>query len=97
MDLLALCVIRSARSTYLDHHGLRLSDLEVDVTIRFIALIPVVGDVADALLNYSLVVRKARQADIPPWLLRKMLLNNTVSTGLSYVLSHLLWPPKLLC
>lgn len=47
----------------------------------FLAFIPVVGDVIDAGLNYTLVVRKARQAEIPTWLLRKMLFNNTVSAA----------------
>lgn len=31
------------------------------------------------MLNYILVVRKARQADLPPWLTSKMLFNNAVS------------------
>lgn len=51
----------------------------------FIGLIPVVGDIADALLNYLLVVRKAKQAEIPPWLLSRMLLNNAVSIGVGMV------------
>ncbi len=46
---------------------------------------PVVGDVADMSLNYFLVVRKARQADIPPWLLRQMLMHNIVSAGVGFV------------
>ncbi|KAF8071609.1 hypothetical protein FPV67DRAFT_883930 [Lyophyllum atratum] len=50
-----------------------------------IGLIPVVGDVTDASLNYLLVVRKARQADIPPWLLQRMLFNNAVSAGVGFV------------
>jgi Domain of unknown function (DUF4112) len=43
--------------------------------------IPVVGDVVDASLNYTLVVRKCRQAELPGWLVRKMLLNNAVSAA----------------
>ena len=43
------------------------------------------GDIADATLNYTLVVRKARQAEIPPWLLRKMLANNAISAGVGLV------------
>ena len=43
------------------------------------------GDIADATLNYTLVVRKARQAEIPGWLLRKMLANNAVSAGIGFV------------
>lgn len=44
-----------------------------------IGIVPGAGDVACAALNYVLVVRKARKADLPPWLLGKMLFNNTVS------------------
>lgn len=50
-----------------------------------IGFIPVVGDVTDAALNYFLVVRKAKQAEIPGWLLRKMLFNNAVSAGVGLV------------
>ncbi|KAF7329746.1 putative Genomic scaffold, msy-sf-3 protein [Mycena kentingensis (nom. inval.)] len=45
----------------------------------FIGLIPLVGDVADLLLNNLLVLRKARQAELPGWLLREMAFNNAVS------------------
>ncbi|KAG5644645.1 hypothetical protein DXG03_008027 [Asterophora parasitica] len=50
-----------------------------------IGLIPVVGDAADITMSYLLVVRKARQADIPPWLLRRMLFNNAVSAGVGFI------------
>ncbi|KAL5503767.1 hypothetical protein ACEPAH_7838 [Sanghuangporus vaninii] len=50
-----------------------------------IGIIPGVGDVADAVLNYTLVVRKAKQAEIPDWLLRRMLLNNAFSAGVGLV------------
>lgn len=50
-----------------------------------IGIIPGVGDVADASLNYLLVVRKARQAEIPSWLLRHMLMNNAVSAAVGFV------------
>ncbi|KAJ1307991.1 hypothetical protein OPQ81_002064 [Rhizoctonia solani] len=50
-----------------------------------IGIIPGAGDVADAALNYLLVVRKARQAEIPGWLLRKMLTNNAVSAGVGLI------------
>lgn len=43
------------------------------------------GDIADLSLNYLLVVRKARQADIPSWLLRQMLLNNIISAGVGFI------------
>jgi len=49
-----------------------------------IGIIPGAGDVADVALNYLLVIRKARQAELPDWLVRRMLLNNAVAalTGL---------------
>jgi len=50
-----------------------------------IGLIPMAGDVTDALLNYMLVVRNAKEAEIPDWLLRRMLVNNAVSAGLGFV------------
>ncbi|KAF9256669.1 hypothetical protein L218DRAFT_846890, partial [Marasmius fiardii PR-910] len=50
-----------------------------------IGIIPGAGDIVDATLNYVLVVRKAKQADIPPWLLSRMLLNNAVSAGVGLV------------
>ena len=50
-----------------------------------IGFIPVVGDVVDATLSYVLVVRKAKQAEIPGWLLRRMLFNNAVSAGVGLV------------
>jgi hypothetical protein len=50
-----------------------------------ISLIPVVGDVTDASLNYFLVVRKARGADLPQWLVRRMMMNNAVSLAVSFV------------
>jgi hypothetical protein len=51
----------------------------------FIGIIPVVGDVTNLTLNQYLVVRKAKQADIPPWLVRRMQINNVVSTGIGFV------------
>jgi len=44
-----------------------------------IGIIPGAGDVADVALNYFLVVRKARKAELPGWLVRRMLINNSVS------------------
>lgn len=65
------------RAHYLDK-GFSLLGMRFGWTF-IIGIIPGAGDIADASLNYLLVVRKARQADIPPWLLRRMLLNNAVS------------------
>lgn len=45
-----------------------------------IGIIPGAGDVADVTLSYYLVTRKARQAELPSWLVRRMLLNNAVSS-----------------
>jgi hypothetical protein len=50
-----------------------------------IGIIPGAGDAADAALNYFLVVRKARQADLPPWLVRRMLVNNSISVVVGLV------------
>lgn len=50
-----------------------------------VGLIPFAGDFADAFLNYLLVVQKAKKAEIPPWLLRKMLLNNALSASVGFV------------
>ncbi|KAF8557093.1 hypothetical protein OG21DRAFT_1505713, partial [Imleria badia] len=44
-----------------------------------IGIVPGAGDAACAALNYVLVIRKAREADLPPWLVGKMLFNNVVS------------------
>jgi len=50
-----------------------------------IGLIPGVGDVVDATLNYTLVVRKCKQAEIPGWLLSKMLANNVISAAVGFI------------
>ncbi|KAG6840600.1 hypothetical protein C0991_005640 [Blastosporella zonata] len=71
------------RAHYLDK-GFNLCGLHFGWTF-FIGLIPVVGDVTNASLNYNLVIRKARKADIPSWLLKRMLFNVAVSTGVGFV------------
>ena len=50
-----------------------------------LGIIPGAGDAADAILNYVLVVRKARQAELPSWLLTRMLLNNAVSASVGLI------------
>lgn len=50
-----------------------------------VGIVPGAGDVAAASLNYLLVVRKARNADIPAWLLRRMLMNNAVSAAVGLI------------
>ncbi|KAJ7031665.1 hypothetical protein C8F04DRAFT_1004777 [Mycena alexandri] len=71
------------RAHYLDK-GFSLCGMRFGWTF-FIGLVPGAGDVADASLNYLLVVRKARQADLPPWLVRKMLTNNAASVLMGLV------------
>jgi len=65
------------RAHYLDK-GFSLCGMRFGWTF-VIGIIPGAGDVADASLNYLLVVRKARKAEIPPWLVRKMLATNAAS------------------
>jgi len=71
------------RAHYLDK-GFNICGLHFGWTF-LLSLIPLVGDVADVILNYRLIIRKAMQADIPPWLLRKMFFNNAVSAGISFI------------
>ncbi|KAF8344752.1 hypothetical protein F5887DRAFT_1201922 [Amanita rubescens] len=71
------------RAHHLDK-GFNLCGLRFGWTF-FIALIPIVGSVADALINYYLIIRKARKADIPQWLEAKMILNSTIGVGASFV------------
>ncbi|KAG6816892.1 hypothetical protein H0H87_002013 [Tephrocybe sp. NHM501043] len=71
------------RSHYLDK-GFNLCGLHFGWTF-LIGLIPVVGDLTNASLNYYLVVRKARQAELPSWLTKRMVFNVTVSTGMGFV------------
>jgi len=71
------------RAHYLDK-GFKIGPFRFGWTF-FIGIIPFAGDVADASLNYLLVVRKCQQAEIPPWLLEKMLFNNLVSAGIGFV------------
>lgn len=71
------------RAHYLDK-GFAICGLRFGWTF-LIGMVPGAGDVADVMLNYFLVVRKARQAEIPGWLLRQMLMNNAVSAGVGFV------------
>ncbi|KAF8150915.1 hypothetical protein B0H34DRAFT_631699, partial [Crassisporium funariophilum] len=78
-------ILRSVkkRAHYLDK-GFSICGLRFGWTF-LIGLIPIVGDVTDASLNYLLIVRKARKADLPQWLVNRMLLNNAISTGVGFV------------
>ena len=53
--------------------------------LPFQGIIPGAGDVVNALLNYLLVVRLAKKAELPEWLKHQMLLNNAVSAGVGLV------------
>jgi hypothetical protein len=55
------------------------------LTLVHPGLIPGAGDVADAVLNYSLVLKKSKEAEIPAWLVQKMMANNLVSIGVGFV------------
>ncbi|EJF64979.1 hypothetical protein DICSQDRAFT_100518 [Dichomitus squalens LYAD-421 SS1] len=78
-------VLRSVqrRAHYLDK-GFSICGMRFGWTF-VIGIIPGAGDAADAALNYLLVVRKAKQAEIPGWLLSKMLVNNAISIGVGVV------------
>ncbi|KAK7042382.1 hypothetical protein R3P38DRAFT_2890180 [Favolaschia claudopus] len=65
------------RAHYLDK-GFSLCGFRFGWTF-IIGIIPGAGDVADISLNYFLVVRKARKAELPQWLVNKLLANNAAS------------------
>ncbi|WWD20790.1 hypothetical protein CI109_105267 [Kwoniella shandongensis] len=81
-DQRALKKIRK-RAHYLDK-GMNLCGFRVGWTF-FIGIVPGLGDVADASLNYFLIVRPSKKLDIPESLLAKMLANNAISIGLGLV------------
>jgi hypothetical protein len=80
-----VAILRSVkkRAHYLDK-GFSLCGIRFGWTF-VIGLVPVAGDVVCALINYVLVVRKARKADLPDWLVARMLFNNAVSAGVGIV------------
>ncbi|CAO1617759.1 unnamed protein product [Parajaminaea phylloscopi] len=72
------------RAHYLDK-GFTMCGLRFGWTF-FIGLIPGAGDVVDAVLNFTLVLKPAKDgADLPAWLVRKMYFNNAVSAGVGLV------------
>ncbi|PIL35609.1 hypothetical protein GSI_02337 [Ganoderma sinense ZZ0214-1] len=71
------------RAHYLDK-GFYICGMRFGWTF-IIGIIPGAGDAADVALNYLLVVRKAKEAEIPGWLLSRMLVNNAVSAGVGLV------------
>jgi hypothetical protein len=46
---------------------------------------PILGPSIDLLLAYSLIIRKARQADLPAWLISRMVMNNMVGIGVGFL------------
>ncbi|CAK9787083.1 hypothetical protein CC85DRAFT_285988 [Cutaneotrichosporon oleaginosum] len=81
-DARALRKIRK-RAHYLDK-GINLCGFRVGWTF-FIGIIPMVGDITDATLNYILVVKPARKLDLPASVTSQMLFNNAVSAGVGLV------------
>ncbi|CAK5271075.1 unnamed protein product [Mycena citricolor] len=71
------------RAHYLDK-GFSICGMRFGWTF-ILGLIPGAGDIADALLNYLLVLRKARKAELPMWLVRKMLANNAASALMGFI------------
>ncbi|VDB87132.1 unnamed protein product [Peniophora sp. CBMAI 1063] len=80
-----LKILRSVnrRAHYLDK-GFRICGVRFGWTF-IIGLIPGAGDAADAVLGYTLVIRKAKKADLPGWLIQRMLLNLAIGTGVGFV------------
>jgi len=71
------------RAHYLDK-GFNLCGLRFGWTF-IIGFIPVVGDVTNLSLNHYLIIRKSKQADIPPWLVHRMQMHTLVCTGVGFV------------
>jgi len=69
------------------HHldtGLNLCGFRIGWTFIF-GIVPGAGDALNAALGYYLVIQKAKQADIPPWLHNRMLGNQAVATVIGLV------------
>jgi len=64
--------------------GLNLCGFKVGWTF-FVGMIPGAGDALNAILGYYLIVRKAKQADIPPWLYNRMVGNQAIATIIGFV------------
>ncbi|CDR99856.1 uncharacterized protein SPSC_01751 [Sporisorium scitamineum] len=73
------------RAHYLDK-GFHLCGLRFGWTF-FIGIVPGLGDVVNAILNHTLVVNPVKKEfeDRPDWLIRQMMFNNAVSTGVGFV------------
>lgn len=44
--------------------------------------IPLLGDIVNALLNYTLVLKPSKKLDLPSDLVARMQLNNAISAGI---------------
>ena len=73
------------RAHYLDK-GFHVCGLRFGWTF-FIGIVPGLGDIVNAILNHTLVVRPVKNEldDLPDWLPRQMIFNNAVSTGVGFV------------
>jgi Domain of unknown function (DUF4112) len=49
------------------------------LTILSTGVVPGAGDVVNVTLDYVFIIRKAREAEIPSWLLRQILKNSAIS------------------
>lgn len=61
------------------------SPITTNPDLAWSGIIPVAGDAASAAINYTLIVRKAKQAELPSWLVRRMMMNMTVAGGFGLV------------
>ncbi|KZT73189.1 hypothetical protein DAEQUDRAFT_808709 [Daedalea quercina L-15889] len=71
------------RAHYLDK-GFRICGMRFGWTF-VVGIIPGAGDIADICLNYILVVRKAKQAEIPDHIYHQMLANNLISATIGFI------------
>ncbi|CAO1628153.1 unnamed protein product [Sympodiomycopsis kandeliae] len=72
------------RAHYLDK-GFYICGIRFGWTF-LIGLIPGLGDLVDALLNYTLVLKPSKkELELPDWLIRQMYFNNAVSAGVGLI------------
>lgn len=64
--------------------GINLCGFRIGWTF-FVGIVPGAGDALNAVLGYTLVIRKAKQADIPPWLYNRMVGNQAIATAVGFV------------
>ncbi|TFY82132.1 hypothetical protein EWM64_g1884 [Hericium alpestre] len=78
-------ILRSVkrRAHYLDK-GFTLCGMRFGWSF-IIGIVPGAGDAADAALGYILIIRKARKADVPTWLVQRMLINLAIATSIGLV------------